>query len=344
MAPRRHFQPRVGGGGLASRRCGWTASVDVIANWLIRAADRICLERMTAGTSQAPCIWPDGPGAVQSKETAGRSLANSRSFGKKNSYVGSAPRKQGGRQKDDRSRPYTSSNANIVQSVPPPPRPGAVPAGVVLPSPSVPSPFPLSLHLIVLGRCAARGRRPRPAPRPASPPTAKPVLLAVSPPRRAGARMAPAVAVVPPVLAPCSPLRLLSAPLFPPFRLAPPPLLLLRVHKDLLRCARSRSGRHTDRIGPRSCAARDGGGARLGAGCESPVAKTGASMPTHGRRACARETATHNAAAKASASCSLTFLISSSRAARVCVTSRLYQWTSLFFCHRPVGALMLWPR
>jgi hypothetical protein len=50
---------------------------------------------------------------------------------------------------------------------------------------------------------------------------------------------------------------------------------------------------------------------------------------------------TYNAAAKASASASFTFLISSSLAASLALVSRLYQCTSLFFCHRPVGALML---
>jgi len=53
---------------------------------------------------------------------------------------------------------------------------------------------------------------------------------------------------------------------------------------------------------------------------------------------------TYNATAKASASISLIFLISSALSSAPCPASRLYQWISLFFCQRPVGALILWPR
>ena len=53
---------------------------------------------------------------------------------------------------------------------------------------------------------------------------------------------------------------------------------------------------------------------------------------------------THRATERASASASLILRISSARSSDVDFTSRLYQWISLFFCHRPVGALVLWPR
>ena len=53
---------------------------------------------------------------------------------------------------------------------------------------------------------------------------------------------------------------------------------------------------------------------------------------------------THSTAAKASASASFTFLISAILSASVGFESRLYQWMSLFFCHLPVGAFILWPR
>ena len=49
---------------------------------------------------------------------------------------------------------------------------------------------------------------------------------------------------------------------------------------------------------------------------------------------------TDSATANASSSASLTFLISSSLSASVFFRSRLYQCTSLFFCHLPVGALI----
>jgi hypothetical protein len=52
----------------------------------------------------------------------------------------------------------------------------------------------------------------------------------------------------------------------------------------------------------------------------------------------------HSAAANASASCSFTFLISSLIASSLSFFSREYQWMSLFFCHLPAGALILWPR
>lgn len=54
------------------------------------------------------------------------------------------------------------------------------------------------------------------------------------------------------------------------------------------------------------------------------------------------------AAARASSSCSFSFLISSfllsASAAASSSVSRVYQWTSLFFCHRPTGALTVFPR
>jgi hypothetical protein len=53
---------------------------------------------------------------------------------------------------------------------------------------------------------------------------------------------------------------------------------------------------------------------------------------------------THRATERASASASLILRISSARSSDVDFKSRLYQWISLFFCHRPVGALVLWPR
>lgn len=54
---------------------------------------------------------------------------------------------------------------------------------------------------------------------------------------------------------------------------------------------------------------------------------------------------TYNAADRASASCSFILLISSLIASSSpSFLSREYQWTSLFFCHLPVGALILCPR
>lgn len=52
----------------------------------------------------------------------------------------------------------------------------------------------------------------------------------------------------------------------------------------------------------------------------------------------------YNATAKASSSASLIFRISSLLSASVSFASRAYQCTSLFFCQRPVGALMEWPK
>lgn len=53
---------------------------------------------------------------------------------------------------------------------------------------------------------------------------------------------------------------------------------------------------------------------------------------------------TYSATARASSSASFIFLISARRSSSVSFSSLLYQCTSLFFCHRPVGALMLCPR
>ena len=52
----------------------------------------------------------------------------------------------------------------------------------------------------------------------------------------------------------------------------------------------------------------------------------------------------YSAMERASASASFTLRISSALSASVSALSLLYQWTSLFFCHLPVGALILWPR
>ena len=53
---------------------------------------------------------------------------------------------------------------------------------------------------------------------------------------------------------------------------------------------------------------------------------------------------TNKATASASASMSLMRWISANRSSSACFFSRPYQCTSLFFCQRPVGALILCPR
>jgi hypothetical protein len=55
-------------------------------------------------------------------------------------------------------------------------------------------------------------------------------------------------------------------------------------------------------------------------------------------------TKTYNARDMASSSASLIRLISASLSSSVLLASLLYQCTSLFFCHLPVGAFMLCPR
>lgn len=114
------------------------------------------------------------------------------------------------------------------------------------------------------------------------------------------------------------------------FFLAPPLLFLLRI------CSLVGLGRDSNSV----CAGTwPAGGTRL-----LPRGKTPGYTVLVYKNDEDKDARTYSAAARASASCSLILLISSSRSASVCLISRLYQWMSLFFCQRPVGALILWPR
>ena len=215
-----------------------------------------------------------------------------------------------------------------------------IPPRVVLPASPIPVSFPFSLSFIVVHGRPSRWWTPRPARR--VPPIPHAIVVPALPPGRTRSRAVPMSAAVVSVFVfrgmlagmPLRASRLFASAflLFLPlaFFLAPPLLLLLRV------CSLVRLGCNSNRI----CAgAWPAGGARL-----LPRSKTPGNTVLVYKNDEDKDGRTYSAAAKASASCSLILLISSSRLASVCLTSRLYQWMSLFFCQRPVGALILWPR
>ena len=216
----------------------------------------------------------------------------------------------------------------------------SIPPRVVLPASPISVSFSLSLPFIVIHGRSSRGRTSGPAR--LVPPIPSALVVPAPPSGRTRSRVVPVPAAVVSAIVfrcmlasmplrasrlfACALLLFLSLALF----LAPPLLLFLRVGSFVGLWL------HSDRV----------------RACTWPVGDAGllARSETPGPSALGYRydkdegNKTHSAAARASASCSLILRISSFRSASVCLTSRLYQWMSLFFCQRPVGALILWPR